>query len=396
MKEPSQKKSVVTSQLSVCVVSPYLPSISETFIRGHVEKLPGEITLVYDWPPRIADSFVHSAPRRFVHKIFGKLQREDPHAETTAAYTSALRRTGARAVLAQYGTTGVLLVRACRRLNIPLIVHFHGYDASQHDVLEKHSESYRMMFKEAAAIIAVSRAMERRLHALGAPAEKVHYNPYGIDCKKFGGAEPQSAPPVFLAVGRFVEKKAPQLTIKAFAQVHRAEPLSRLRMIGEGALLDECRALVKELQLEEAVTFMGAQSPEVVEEEMRRARAFVQHSVEATNGDSEGTPVGILEAGASGLPVVSTRHAGIPDVVLENETGLLVDERDSEGMAKQMLRLAREPELAARLGRAARLHIQSEFSEEQSLGRLWAIIEAAVAERENERESLTVPANSLS
>ena len=395
MDEQLEKKSIDADQLSVSVVTPYFPSVSETFIRGHVERLPGRMSLVYDWPPRMNDGFVHSAPRRLIHKVLGKLKREDPHAETTAAYIYAFRRTGARAVLAEYGTTGVLLIRACRRLNIPLVVHFHGYDASEYAVLEEHAESYPVMFKEAAAIIAVSRAMERKLITLGAPAEKVHYNPCGIDCSKFGGAEPESAPPTFLAVGRFVEKKAPQLTIRAFAQVYRTEHHARLRMIGDGPLLEECRELVKELKIEDAVTFMGAQPPEVVEGEMRRARAFVQHSLEAANGDSEGTPLGILEAGASGLAVVSTRHAGIPDVVIENETGLLVDERDVEEMAREMLRLAREPSLAARLGRAARLRIESEFSEEQSFGHLWAIIESAVAERDGERASLTVPASSL-
>src|SRR5437763_177340 len=187
MDERLETKTVDASQLSVCVVTPYFPSVSETFIRSHVEKLPGKMLLVYDWPPRIADNFILSGPRWFAHKVFGKLRRDDPHAETTAAYVVAFRRARARAVLAEYGTTGVLLVRACRRLNIPLIVHFHGYDASRHAVLEEHAESYRVMFKEAAGIIAVSRAMERKLISLGAPAAKVHYNPYGIDCLKFGG-----------------------------------------------------------------------------------------------------------------------------------------------------------------------------------------------------------------
>src|SRR5689334_4246387 len=127
MNKQPQQKSIDADQLAVSVVTPYFPSVSETFIRGHVEKLPGRMSLIYDWPPRMNDSFVHSAPRRFIHKVLGKLKREDPHAETTAAYISAITRTGARAVLAEYGTTGVLLVRACRRLNIPLVVHFHGY-----------------------------------------------------------------------------------------------------------------------------------------------------------------------------------------------------------------------------------------------------------------------------
>jgi glycosyltransferase involved in cell wall biosynthesis len=230
------------------------------------------------------------------------------------------------------------------------------------------------MFREAAAIIAVSRAMQRKLVRLGAPLEKVHYNPCGIDCEEFEAGDPSAQPPIFLAVGRFVEKKAPQLTLKAFAEVQRECPEAHLRMIGDGPLLDECRRLAQELNIEQAVAFLGAQPHDVVRAEMRRARCFVQHSVEAPNGDSEGTPVGILEAGASALPVVATRHAGIPDVIVEGHTGFLVDERDTAAMALHMSRLAREPELALQLGQAARLHIAGNFSREQSLSRLWTII----------------------
>jgi glycosyltransferase involved in cell wall biosynthesis len=261
------------------------------------------------------------------------------------------------------------------------------------EVLEENAESYPAMFRQAAAIIAVSRAMQRKLVSLGAPPEKVHYNPCGVDCTEFGEATPASAPPVFLAVGRFVAKKAPQLTLSAFAEVHRACAKARLRMLGDGPLLEECRSLAQEeLGLSDAVTFLGAQPHAVVQEEMRRARCFVQHSVEAANGDCEGTPVGILEAGASGLPVVSTRHAGIPDVVIENQTGLLVDERDVSGMAEQMLRLALEPELAGQLGRAARLHVESHFSKERSDGQLWAVIESCLEGHSGQLEKLPVPA----
>jgi glycosyltransferase involved in cell wall biosynthesis len=181
-----------------------------------------------------------------------------------------------------------------------------------------------------------------------------------------------------LAVGRFVEKKAPQLTLRAFVNVLGNMPEARLRMIGDGPLLEECRDLADRLRIANAVTFLGAQSHETVREEMRTARCFVQHSVEAANGDCEGTPLGILEAGATGIPVISTRHAGIPDVVVEGNTGFLVEERDVDGMAENMLRLAQNSELAGRLGHAARKRIESEFSEKRSLGQLWAIIERCI------------------
>jgi glycosyltransferase involved in cell wall biosynthesis len=240
------------------------------------------------------------------------------------------------------------------------------------------ADSYRALFRDASAVIAVSRAMERRLVAMGAPADKVHWNPYGVDCRSFRGADPATAAPVFLAVGRFTAKKAPHLTLLAFSEVHRAFPGARLRMIGFGPLMDVCSDLIRGLGLGGAVTILGPSPPEVVREEMRRARCFVQHSVTAANGDAEGTPVAVLEAGASGLPVVSTRHAGIPDVVIEGRTGFLVDEHDVPGMAAHMLRLARDPNLAGTLGREARRRVEAEFSLEKRIGRLWGIIESCL------------------
>ena len=106
--------------------------------------------------------------------------------------------------------------------------------------------------------------------------------------------------------------------------------------------------------------------------------AFVQHSVTADDGDMEGTPVAILEAQAAGLPVVSTFHAGIPDVVQQNVTGLLVAEFDEAGMAAQMRRLLDQPDLAHALGSAGRKRLREHFSLEHHLTTLNNILNSAV------------------
>ena len=134
-----------------------------------------------------------------------------------------------------------------------------------------------------------------------------------------------------------------------------------------------------------AIEFLGAQNHSVVEREMQNARCFVQHSVVAPSGDCEGTPVSILEAGATGLPVVSTRHAGIPDVVIEGQTGFLVDEGDQSGMSHWMSQFAEQPELARTMGSAARDHITRNFSKQHRISSLWKIIESCIAERPRAR-----------
>jgi glycosyltransferase involved in cell wall biosynthesis len=300
--------------------------------------------------------------------------------EITGAYIAAFRDRPA-AVLAQYGPTGARVTDACRRAGLPLIVHFHGYDASVRSVLAENAAGYARMFVAAAAIIGVSHDMCARLIDLGAPAEKVHYCPCSVDCEQFAPADPAAAGPVIVAAGRLVDKKAPHLLLLAFAEIVRQRPEARLRLIGDGPLMGACRDLVSALNLDRAVTLLGNQPHEVIRDELRRARCFAQHSVTALNGDAEGTPVAVMEAGASGLPAVCTRHAGIVDVVVDGVTGYLTDERDVRAMAAGLLRLVDSPALAARMGAAARVHVEARFSMDRQIARLWEIVAAAIEGR---------------
>ena len=110
---------------------------------------------------------------------------------------------------------------------------------------------------------------------------------------------------------------------------------ARLVMVGEGELLPLCKRLARGMGIENNVEFKGVQTSEEIRNLFENSLAFMQHSIVADSGDSEGTPVAILEAQAASLPVIATRHAGIPDVVINNKTGLLVEELDVEGMALQ-------------------------------------------------------------
>jgi glycosyltransferase involved in cell wall biosynthesis len=237
------------------------------------------------------------------------------------------------------------------------------------------------LFHVAVGIIAVSRHMEKQLLQLGALRQTLCYNPYGVDVSLFRGADPLRAPPLFVSVGRFVDKKAPLLTLLAFADVFKEVPAARLAMIGDGPLLESSKQLAHALGLGNAVDFRGARPHVEVAITMQRARAFVQHSLQTSYGDSEGTPVAVLEASATGLPVISTRHAGIAEVVLDGETGLLVEEGDVDRMARAMLLVAGDAELAHRLGSAARKRIEEQFTMESSIDGLWRIIEAAIGSR---------------
>jgi colanic acid/amylovoran biosynthesis glycosyltransferase len=361
--------------LSLCIAIHREPTISETFIRSHAERLPG-VTLLYGALPHMDGRCLWSDS--LIKQIYSKgkalLLGQNGGYDVTANYLRAFHQLKTTAVLAEYGLAGVLVMEACRQAHIPLFVHFHGYDASVTSVLEKQRENYQILFRLCAGIIVPSHAMKKQLVSLGAPVAKIFCNPYGVDCNLFEPADVSYSPQTFLAVGRFVEKKGPHLTILAFAKLLEDVTGARLRMIGDGPLLGPCQDLVHGLGIRESVTFLGAQGHDRVRAEMQQARTFVQHSVQALSGDSEGTPVSIIEAGASALPVVSTRHAGIPDVIVEEESGFLVDERDVAGMANHMRRLALDVDLASTLGAAARRRIEGHFSLDKSIQRLWTII----------------------
>jgi colanic acid/amylovoran biosynthesis glycosyltransferase len=379
---------VTAKSFRLCQVHLGRDEPSETFARATAERLPCNVQVVHRGPNSplyLDDSPVQSTKplarlARLARRAIARARGTDAVAsELTRLYARAFRHARCQAVYVEFGQIAVYVMDACRQLELPLIVHFHGIDAHSRSMLDRHGGRYPRLFEQAVAIITNSRTMERALLDLGARPEKLHYVPNGVDADRFRAGAPAEASPTFLAVGRFAEKKAPQLTIAAFASLCRTHPDARLRMIGEGGLLGVCQDLAQGLGVGESVTFRGAQPHEVVAEEMRRARAFVQHSVVASDGNSETMPNAILEASASGLPVVATRHAGIPEVVVDGETGFLVEERDVEGMSRHMARLVQQPELAAELGQAGRRRMQESFSIDARIARLWEIIQASAS-----------------
>lgn len=369
--------------MKLCIVKNRPLGPSETFILAQADGVVPETDLLHGFPPVLRTPagdeplLSTSAVSRIASRVAERL-RGSHRAHASALYTRVLKRLRADVVLAQYGTTGVLLMDACRKLNIPLIVHFHGYDASRRSVLEQYRAGYSELWSNAAAIVGVSKAMVARLIEMGAPPARTHLIPCGVKIDGLPTARPGDAEPTFVFAGRLVEKKAPHLTILAFRDVVRDHPEARLRIIGDGELMGVCGDLVQAYGLEGVVTFLGMQPHEVVLREMSGARAYVQHSVTAVDGDSEGTPVAVMEASAMGLPVVSTFHAGIPDVIGHEETGLLVDERDIRGMAGHMAALVRDASYAANLGNAGRIRSSEELGLAGRLTELRTVIQEAV------------------
>jgi colanic acid/amylovoran biosynthesis glycosyltransferase len=363
----------------IAITQPNGGATSETFIRNDIKYLAAyaEIhNLSGGWLPPYANDvpllplFIAKA-EKILAQVLG---REFLYGFTANRIAAYLRKQKIQVVVAKYGPGGVAMQPICARLNMPLLVHFHGLDLTGDKVLNRYQNDYQRLFETAAGILVVSNNQTEILVKMGCPRHKIHYSIYGADTK-WAAVQPHFEKRIFLAIGRLTAKKAPQHTIRAFAKVVEKFPDALLQMVGDGELLPACKTLIAELGLAQNVQLLGSQTPEQVAVLMHDAIAFVQHSVTGPDGDMEGSPVAIIEAGMAGLPVIATLHAGIPDIVANGETGFLVAEHDVAMMAEKMLLLASDLRLAKALGKKANARITDLFSIPVCIAREWQIIQ---------------------
>ncbi len=271
---------------------------------------------------------------------------------------------------AEFGNMGAMVTPLCRKHRVPLSVFMHAFDITElprKDV--RWSQAYEIMFDTAEAILTPSEFMRQKVIELGAPERLVRVTHNGIDVSKWKYSDPSrrfdGKTVRFLFVGRLVEKKGPIQLLNAFRKCVSSLPPSlsaHLIVCGAGPLEKQIVETVKALKLEDQVDLMGSCSHEQVRNHMFQAHILVQHSVTTADGDMEGLPVSLTEAAATGLPIISTRHSGIPEVVRHGINGYLVEENDVEGMAKYMCELAQNPELWSRFGQIGCKMIQEEFA----------------------------------
>lgn len=347
---------------------------SETFIKAQIDLLPAKLVLYGNWLPiYYADDIpINNKYKAQLNQLF-KMLFKSTIFSNTSDFIRVLKKYKIDSVIAQYGPTGVQLIEICNKANISLIVHFHGFDSSEKKTLDYYEKGYQQMFASAKKIIAVSLVMKDKLISLGCPLDKIALITYGPNDLFFEN-QPLFKSNTFFAIGRFVDKKAPYLTLMAFNEVIKEFPYAKLKMAGSGELLNTCKNMVKAWKIEDNVTFLGVIKPQETRKEMENALAFVQHSIISDDGDSEGTPVAILEAQAAGLPVISTYHAGIPDVVIDGQTGFLVQETDIYAMKDAMIKIIINKDLAKVMGNRGRDRIKEKFTMDIYINKLRAVV----------------------
>ena len=341
-------------------------SYSETFIDQQIRQLTPHAVLYEGWQPSNihAGGSIYPFPLNLL--IFrGSLRNLFP-ALYQKIYTYFLKKyvlkTGTTCLLANYGPLGTQIFTACQSLNIPFAVHFHGFDASEKKTIARYGEEYRQVLPLAKAVIVVSQVMKMDIEGICGPLKNLHVLPYGVDTEKFKpGIKASKQSIQLISVGRFTAKKAPIMSIKAFEILLEKFPTAHFTMIGDGELWEEAKKYVEENGLGKNVAFMGQQKPNLILEKLQEADIFIQHSIKTPSGDSEGTPNSILEASACGLPIVSTLHAGIPEAVIQGETGILVQESDFKAMGDALISLANDPTLRIKMGESARKHMLKNY-----------------------------------
>jgi colanic acid/amylovoran biosynthesis glycosyltransferase len=356
--------------MKIAILSPKKFSQAETFIQNHINYLPFEKIVIYGGDfPYLTDakrpSVLKSSWFKLVSKVKKMFGRET---QIFRAYhlTKILEKHQVELVFAEYLITGAEVLEVCKSLKLPIITIALGYEISQYDIIKKYNSKYKVLFQYSKYILVVSEHMKKNLLALDCPDEKIVYSP-ASPSQDFFDLKPHFSNLNIVAVGRFVDKKAPQLTIKAFSQVLKEIPEVKLIFAGDGPLLEECKELTSKLNIDGSIVFKGRITIKQHKELLEDAYMFVQHSRIAANGDSEGTPVAILEASAAGLPVISTCHAGISNIVKHNETGFLVEENDVEDMALKMLKLVKNKELASQFGGQGKNYVKANFTLESHI-----------------------------
>lgn len=365
------------SSETLAIITPTVGLASETFICRHVNELYPEGTVLvtagirgnfwkHDCPALMLDEIPRWSPHRVIPAVVRRIGYDLPSGRPKVR--RFLRAHNVTVVLAEFLTFAFPWMRLVQSLGIRFFAHAHGWDASA----ALRNRKWQMRYPHynlAEGIIAPSHFSAARLAESGLDPRKLHVLPCGVEVPEEPTRHIENLEKIrCLAVSRMVPKKAPLTLLESFYRASLELKNLHLDFIGDGPLLAAAREFVSNHHLSDRVTLYGPQHNDVVLRLLRESDIFIQHSVTAPDGDEEGLGIAILEAMAYALPVVATRHDGIPETVVHNHTGFLVDEQDAIGMAHYLIRLAGDFGTRQKMGEAGWRRMTDKFS--------WKIIQS--------------------
>jgi colanic acid/amylovoran biosynthesis glycosyltransferase len=313
---------------------------------------------------------IHIVPKAQMHFLrrfwFRKLCDEPwqiSHAEVRTLL-GVLSGTQARLLHIYFGQIAVHLLPLIRAWKNPSIVSFHGADVMVDMNKPAYREATLQMLEAVTLVLVRSESLRRSLADLGCDPQKIEIQRTGIPLEEFPFREravPKNGEWRFVQAGRLIEKKGLPVTLRAFSTFLKQHPNATLTIAGEGPLLRELQELAGELKLADRISFTGFVSQEQLREIYYRSQIFLHPSQTGHDGNQEGIPNSMLEAMATGLPVLATEHGGIPEAIENGVNGVLVSEGDHVALARMLLNSAEDPGLLLRIGSMGAATVRKRF-----------------------------------
>ena len=282
-----------------------------------------------------------------------------------------------------FGPRGLIgmKLRAFGAIRGKLVTIFHGFDLSTY-VKQQGNDVYNKLFEKGDLFLPISEKWKNRLVELGCDKNKILVHRMGVDCRKLSLSIPESGNRKqvrILTIARLVEKKGVENGIHAVVELSRKYENIEYNIIGDGPLRDRCDRLITKLRMGDTIHLLGWKDQEEVHELIANSHIFLCPSVTSTSGDQEGIPVSLMEAMAVGLPIISTRHSGIPELVQDSISGFLVPERDVDALAEKLGYLIEHPEIWPEMGRSGRAYVEASYDINKLNDRLVEIYQELLA-----------------
>jgi colanic acid/amylovoran biosynthesis glycosyltransferase len=292
-----------------------------------------------------------------------------------------LDRRGADLMHIYFGHTGVHLLPFIERWHKPCVVSFHGADVAEKSDIRDYGPKLRNLFNAVPLILARSKSLAERLLTLGCPPERLRINRTGVPLHEFPFVRrdaPTDGRWRFMQACRLIPKKGVATSLCAFAIFQKEFPNAELVIAGKGPLQSHLEELAEELGIAAKVHFRGFLSQTELMELYATSHFFLHPSETPPDQNQEGIPNSILEAMATGLAVLATRHGGIPEAVEHGRCGLLVEERDFEALATSMKNIVRSPLAFREMGALASESVAANFEQREQIRQLETHYDEAV------------------
>jgi colanic acid/amylovoran biosynthesis glycosyltransferase len=295
---------------------------------------------------------------------------------------SLLKRHGADLMHIYFGHTGVHLLPFIQQWDKPCVVSFHGADVADKLEIKDYHGKLRRLFGTVPLVLARSQSLADRLMRFGCPPEKLRINRTGVPLDEFPVADrqpPSDSQWKIVQACRLIPKKGVATSLRAFAIFKKDHPKAEFFLAGKGPLQPELEMLAAGLGIFKDVHFVGFLSQPELLKLYASSHVLLHPSETLPNQDQEGVPNSVLEAMATGLPVVATRHGGIPEAVEDGRNGFLLNEEDHVGLANAMEQITRSPDLLREMGLRARRTIVDRFAQEAQIDQLESFYEEAIS-----------------